>query len=239
MKKMLNIALPLMALLFFSCSPVEPEYTEENYFYDIYTVYKHSVSPEFSDSTIPVSNMEKYGFETGDRADMVLRYYYDYQTTPRPVFTIHSVREVIKTRPLSQTGSIDAAEYNTPFDSLVLYEFYDRRVLPIWVWKNRLNMNISYFGEKSSASFAMTVRGVSGDTVMFDLYAKAPRNGSKTSTSLLTFDLNSVADVLTAEQKNSLAGIDTLNTKVYFQREVKGKVREAFLTRARFANPVR
>ena len=240
MKKLLNIALlSLVAAVLFSCDPIEPHYKYEYYYDDIYTVNKHTVSPEFSDSVIPISNMDTYGYQTGDRLHMTLRYFFDISTMSRPLCEIAHVTRKIETRPLAQPGSIDTAEYNAVFNKLDYYEFADRYVNPVWIWKNRQNLNIYYYGIEEGAAFAMAVRGVSEDFVEFDLFAKATRSGKLTNSKLLTFDLSNVADFLTEEQKSSVAGMDSLRTKIYLKREVEGAVKEVNIIGGKFANPVK
>ena len=101
MKRFFGVAVMLMATVaFFSCDPAESEYKYDIYYENIYTVNKHKVSPEFSDSLIAISNMDKFGLETGQRARMVLHYYYDYSTMKAPKWEISSIVEIIPTLPL-------------------------------------------------------------------------------------------------------------------------------------------
>ena len=240
MKKLLNIALlSLVAAVLFSCDPIEPHYKYEYYYDNIYTVNKHTVSPEFSDSVIPISNMDSYAYQTGDRVHMTLRYFFDISTMSRPLCEIAHVTRKIETRPLSLSGSIDTAEYNATFAKLGNYELADRFVSPVWIWKNRQNLNVYYYGIEDGASFAMAVRGVSEDFIEFDLYAKATRSGKLTNSKLLTFDLSNVADYLTEEQKGCVSGMDSLRTKIYLKREVEDKVDEVEIIGGKFANPVK
>lgn len=240
MKKLLNIALlSFVALVLFSCDPIEPHYNYEYYYDNIYTVNKHTVSPEFSDSVIPISNMDTYGYQTGDRLHMTLRYFFDISTMSKPLCEIAHVTRKIETRPLSLPSGIDSAKYNAVFDKLKNYEFFDMSTKPVWIWKNRQNLNISYFGAKEGAEFAMSVRGVNEDCVELDLWGKATRSGNVTNTELLTFDLANVGDFLTEEQKSSVAGKDSLRTKIYLKREVEGAVKEVEIIGGKFANPVK
>ena len=115
----------------------------------------------------------------------------------------------------------------------------DRYVQPVWIWKNRQNINISFFGLKDNAEFAMTVRGVYDDCVELDLLAKAKRSGNVTSSKLLTFDLANVADFLTEEDKESIAGLDSLRTRIYLKREDEGVVKEVDIIGGKFQNPIK
>lgn len=240
MKRFLGVAVMLMATVaFFSCDPAESEYKYDIYYENIYTVNKHKVSPEFSDSLIAISNMDKFGLETGQRARMVLHYYYDYSTMKAPKWEISSIVEIIPTLPLQSKDSVDATVFNTSFSKLKHYELMDRYVQPVWIWKNRQNISISFFGLKDNAEFAMTVRGVYDDCVELDLLAKAKRSGNVTSSRLLTFDLTNVADFLTEEDKESIAGLDSLRTRIYLKREDEGVVKEIDIIGGKFQNPVK
>lgn len=240
MKRFFGVAAMLMATVaFFSCDPAESEYKFDYYYDNIYTVNKHKVRPEFADSLIAISNMDKFGLETGQRAHMVLRYYYDYSTMKAPKWEISSIVDIIPTLPLQTLDSVAAAGYNTLFTKLNYYELMDRYVQPVWVWDNRQNINISFQGLKDNAEFAMTVRGVYDGCVELDLLAKAKRSGNVTSCKLLTFDLSNVADFFSEEDKRSVAGIDSLKTRIYFMREENGVAKEVNILGGKFPNPVK
>jgi hypothetical protein len=223
----------------FSCESAEQEYKVEHYYDNIYTVNKSAVVPEFVDSFTMVTGLDQYGLQTGDRARMILRYYFDASTMRRPEITVHQLVEVIPTLPLTAKEDVDTALYTTAFNNLHYYEFIDRYTHPVWIWKNRQNINISYFGSRDNASFAMSVRGVKDGCVEFDLRAKADRVGNVTSTRLLTFDLSGVADFLTDEQKAVIAGTDSLEARIFLNREENGVVKEVEIVGGYFANPVK
>lgn len=239
MKKLFNILLlSVAAVSFFSCDSAEQEFKFDYYYENIYTVNKHKVQAEFSDSLIAVANMDesmaRYGFESGDRARMVLRYYYNANTMKVPQWSIAEFYEVIPTLPLS--ASVDTALYNTPFNMLHMIDFMDRYANPVWTWKNRQNINISYFGAENDASFAMTVAGVDGEYIDLNLYAKAKRVGNATCVELLTFDMSDLS-MLSDEQRASVAGMDSLKTRISFSRELNGKVEKATILGGKVANP--
>lgn len=239
MRKLLYSLAVMTSVLLASCGPAEYGYTFDNYYDDIYTVNKSTVTPEFSDSSAMVSDLLEYGLQTGDRVHMTLRHHYDSETMQRPELTVYRVVKVIPTLHLSPKESIDTTVYSTPFNKLHEYEFLDRYAQPVWVWKNRQNINISYFGLKDGADFAMSVIGVNEDCVELELRAKATRSGNVTTTRLLTFDLSNVADFLTAEQKSQVAGIDTLRTRIYLNREENGALKRVNIIGGKFANPVK
>ena len=76
------------------------------YVYDIYTVNKHTVRPEFEDTAFMVQNMAQYPLQTGDRAYMVLKYFYDAESVKYPQWTIEKVLDIIPTRPLQAKDSV-------------------------------------------------------------------------------------------------------------------------------------
>ena len=247
MKRFFGLAALLsVALSFFSCEPAETGYEFEYYYDNIYTVNKHKVRPEFQDSLLTIYNMDKYGLETGHRARMVLKYYFDYSTMAYPKWEIAELIEVIPTLPIQAKDAVNAEEYNTLFTSLNYYELMDRYLQPVWVWNGLQNINIEYKGLKDNAQFAMTVRGIGVDEtdeknvcVEFDLYAKAQQSGNVKSSKLLAFDLSNVADFLTDEQKSRIAGIDSLKTRIFLKSEVDGVVKETNILGGKFANPLK
>ncbi len=239
MKKYLTVlSMAVSAMFFAACMPAEVGFTEERFVENIFTVNKHTVAPEFADTTYMVSNMDQQNLKTGDRARMVLRYYYDASSGRMPEWSIYQVGEVIPLRDIVAKGEVDADEYQTPFVGLDYYELMDRYYNPVWVWKNRLNMNLVYKGVKENAQFAMAIRGISDGCLELDLYAKAATLGEKKSTTLLTFDLNDAETVATPEMKASARGIDSLKTRIYFKfLDDKGVVKEGDILGGKFANP--
>lgn len=237
MKKYLYILLPFALLALFSCGPAEVGSTFNYYYDNIYTVNKHTVTAEDSDSMIRIDNMDNTELKTGDRAHMMLRYYYDYNTMSKPHCDIYHVYEVIPTLPLSTFDSVYLTEYTTPFNKLHQYELWDRYANPVWLLKMRQNINISYFGAKEGALFAMTVRGVSDDCIEFNLYAKAADGSGETNTRLLTFDLSNVGDFLTPEQISSLSTKRTIKSRIYLTRMEDGVSGEICIDGGEFPNP--
>lgn len=243
MKKIFGFIFAVVAFSFMtSCGPAEWGTSWEVFLDDIYTVNKHAVVPEYSDTFIRVSNMDSQPLKTGDRARMILRYYYDSSTGKQPEYTIYSLGDIIPTRKLDSIPAIDTLEYNTPFKYLEYVEFIDRHAYPVWVWNNCQNINVSYYGVKDNAQFAMAVKGVDEDVLNFELFAKAQRSNDATTTVLLTYDLNNIGEFLTNEQIKSVANYDTLKTRIYLSREVKDENGVASIEKINFiagklANP--
>ncbi len=238
MKKLSGLLLLLLLFVSVSCEPAKSEFTQESYIDDIYTVNKHTVSPEFADTSYMVSNMDEYNLATGTRARMVLRYYYDASSGKMPSWSIYHIEEIIPTRPLSALSEIDTLEYSTPFVGLIRYEVYDKFYKPVWVHKNRQNLSVVYSGVEEGAEFAMAVRGVVDNFVELELFAKARNVGNVTTRKLLTFDLAGIKDFISSEQASSLVANDSLKTRVFLKlKDDKGNVRKAEIIGGTFENP--
>ena len=165
MKKFFGVAAMLMATVaFFSCDPAESEFKYDYYFDNIYTVNKNKLYPEFSDSSIIVPNVDKFGLETGHRAHLVLRNYYDYSTMKAPKWEIATLVDVIPTLPLQVLDSADAAGYNTVFTTLNSYELMDRFVQPVWVWNKLQNINVSFIGKRIYSCIRYSANSGAGRT---------------------------------------------------------------------------
>ena len=154
-----------------------------------------------------------------------------------PEWNIVNVVEKIPTRSITAQDSAMCADFTTPFTALNFYEFMDRFCNPLWVWNDCQNINITYKGVEEGAEFAMVVRGVADDCLELQLLAKANTIGEVETTKLLTFDLKNVGDFLSKEQKDSVAGIDSLRTRIYFQCLDKGELREVNVIGGTWANP--
>ena len=220
MKRQLKIFLSLAVATVFSmvvsCGPAEGGYTEEFYFEDIYTVNKSTLQAEFSDTSFMVSNVQEYGLNTGDRARLVLHYYWDAYSGLMPKYSVLQVVELIPTREVTAMDTTVLAEYNTLM-KLDYYELMDRYYKPVWVRNNLQNINVVYTGHSEFVDFKLMLRGVSESegAIEFDLVAKSTYTTNVESTKLLTFDLTKVGSMLSSAQKNSLASCDSVKTKIY------------------------
>lgn len=247
MKKVFNILLLLVAVVSMavSCGPGEAYSTFEYYYDGIYTVNKHAVRPEFMDTNIMVSNMDAQELATGDRARLWLHHYYDSRVTAKPVMEIFKVVEVIPTLALTAAENVNTEEFASPLlglatlDNEQIFGIEDKAA---WIWDNRQNINVYFKGDKRTSEFAMAVRGVVGDSIEFDLYAKTDGDENATPVSrLLAFDLSDIGNYITAEQQNALAAKEKLWTRIYCKREVKDgdvtTVREVNFLGGTFDNP--
>jgi hypothetical protein len=218
MKKLYSAVAALSAaLIMWACGPAEMSYTMEYELQGLYTVNKHTVAPEFSDTFMFVNNMGNYDLETGDRALLTLYYFYDLYSGKPGQWSITNVVKKIPVRALS--ADIDTAAYDTPITGLQYLNFFNDFETRAWVWKDRQNICAKYKGVEEDAAFAMTVRGVKEGCVELDLFVDAPESEKETAT-LLTFDISNMADFLSEEDKALLA--DSIATRIYLKRMKNG-----------------
>ena len=227
MKKLYSVFAALTAaLLMWSCGPAEMSYTEQWTYQGLYTVNKATVQPEFGDTTIFIRNMDSYDLETGDRAFLMLHYYYDAYSGKAPEWNITRIIKRVPVRPLSVPVDVDTAAYVTPVTGLQSLNFFNDFEAKTWIWKGKQNINIKYRGVEEDASFAMTVRGVKDGYVEFDLFVNAKESDTEIAT-LLTFDISNVADFLSDEEKALLpVEIDSIQAKIYAKRMNNGRLED-------------
>jgi hypothetical protein len=207
-----------VVLLLVSCMPAEQSFTQEAYKSYIFTVNKATLKPEFEDTLYRVSNNPwDFGLETGDRAHILLHFYYDAYSGKKPDWEITEVYEIIPTRTIVARDSFDTTGYDLPFTSRTPYEVSDHYLHADWIWENRLNVNMTFKAVPDSTQFAMVFDGVSGDTVRLNLMAKTMRPSGKKVSKLLTYDLNGIADMLTDTEKGKLKNYETLKVRVNAQ----------------------
>ena len=235
-------AIAVMSLM--SCGEAENEISFDRYYESIFTVNKSTIAPELEDTSYMVMNMDKFELQTGDRARMVVRYYYDSNVTKFPEWTIQSVVEVIPTREIVAKDAIDEAEYNAPVllnassGRLYSYTMDNRPVDPIWVWNNIQNVYVHYRGISDNAQFALSVKGVKDGCVELQLHIKATASGNVKSDKLVSFDLRSLESVLTESEKASIRSYDKLKTQVFLTYLTSaGKTEVGATPACEFANP--
>lgn len=181
-------------------------------------VNKATLRPEFEDTILRVvNNPWDFGLETGDRAHVIVHFYYDAYSGKSTEWDIVSVVEEIPVLPITARDEIDADSYDMLFTGLADYELYDRYVHAAWVWENRLNVNVAYKGVPETAEFAMSVRGVSNDTIDVNVLARTAESSDTAKTRLLTFDLNGIGNHLTNEEKMAVKEYETLKFRLHFK----------------------
>ena len=227
MKKFYSIIAAFSAaVLVWSCGPAEVGYTQEFTLQGLYTVNKATVEPEFSDTSFFVRNIEEYDLKTGDRALILLHYYYDAYSGKAAQWNIREILKRIPVYPLSFPAEVDSAAYLTPITGVQPLNFFNNFEALTWIWKGKQNLCVKYKGVEDGASFAMTVRGVNEGFVELELFVDAKESDTETAT-LLTFDIRNIADYLSDEQKTLLpAEIDSLKTKIYTKRMKNGRLED-------------
>lgn len=227
MKKFYSIIAAFSAaVLVWSCGPAEVGYTQEFTLQGLYTVNKATVEPEFSDTSFFVRNIEEYDLKTGDRALILLHYYYDAYSGKAAQWNIREILKRIPVYPLSFPAEVDSAAYLTPITGVQPLNFFNSFEALTWIWKGKQNLCVKYKGVEDGASFAMTVRGVNEGFVELELFVDAKESDTETAT-LLTFDIRNIADYLNDEQKSLLpAEIDSLKTKIYTKRMKNGRLED-------------
>lgn len=220
MKKLYSaVVAAVVAVMMWSCGPAEFGYTQEFTLQGLYTVNKATVAPEFSDTMFFVRNIDEYELETGDRALLLLHYFYDAYSGKAPQWNIREVIKRIPVYQLSKKSDIDTAAYVTPVTGLQPLNFFNDFETSTWVWKEKQNISIKYKGVEEGASFALAVRGVKDGYVDFELYVNAPESEKETST-LLTFDIADIADYVSDEEKALLT--DSIKTRIFVKRMNNG-----------------
>ncbi len=211
-----------------SCGPAEVTWVEEGYVSNIYMVNKATLRPEFEDTIYRVTNNPwDFGLETGDRAHVIMHYYFDAYSGRSTQWDIVRVVEEIPILPVTNRDSIDTFSYDMPFAGVNTYELYDRYLHPAWVWNNRLNVNVVYKAVPENTQFAMTVRGVSNDTINMHLLAKSEQLSDTARTKLLTFDLNNIGRLLTNDEKVAIKGYDRLKFRIHLNyKDAEGKLHD-------------
>ena len=239
MDKLKGIFYTVFILLFCACDPVEPEFTYDEKFLDIYTVkYGNALVPElYADSTIYVSNFSDYGLKFGDRVTLVLHYHLNAYDSKDNYVNIVELVEKIPTLSITPRETEDDAEYDLPLGVRDYMAFKPY----IWVWNNRLNVNALFAANPETTSFRMSLRGVANDTIMMDLLAKADEPLEEKSTKLLSYDLVNLEAMFTDAEKEALKSFEKLKFRIYMKEKNKdGKLldRPYNTVTGEYANPL-
>lgn len=222
MNRFLGIFVSFVTLLLMlvSCEPAEIYKTEEGYVSNIYTVNKATLMPEFEDSLIRlVNDPADFDLKTGDRAHILLYYYYDAYSGKKPEWKIEQVVEKIPTLSMVARDSIDVDSFDMAFSGLYGYELLGAYTSSQWIWNNCLNVNVTHRGIPEKTQFAMTLNGIVNDTIKLNLLGKTEEKGDTIRTKLLTYDLTNIGDLLTDSEKESLDEYDKLKFRVYLKYE--------------------
>ena len=217
MKRLAGIfSLFAVVSMLWSCGPAEVSQVYDIYMTSLYTVNKHTLTEEFSDTSFFVKNMDDFDLETGDRAIIKLHWHYDLYSNIAPEYKILEVKKKIPTYSLTHKDSIDASLYTTAIPNLRYLDLGSSYQRPLWLWNGCQNLNILYKGEEEGAEFALVPRGFKDGFLEFDLLAKAIDAGKKETERLLTFDISNVVEYLDSADKRLLPSeIDKVRTRIY------------------------
>lgn len=242
MKRITGILVSLVSMfLLVSCEPGEVYHYEEGYISNIFTVNKATLQPEFEDTLYRVINHPNdFGLETGDRAHILLHYYFDAYSGKKPEWDIVSVVEKIPTLDIAPREDVDASSYDLPLD-IYEYELLQSYQWPIWIWDNRLNVNVRFGSVAEKTDFVMSLRGIENDTVRLNLLAKTTAPSDTLYTKLLSYDLNKINTLFTEEEKNSLQDYEKLIFRIYLKnKDANGNMCEEKwgVMKGQFVNPL-
>ena len=216
------ISAVVAALIMWACGPAEQGYTMEYELQGLYTVNKSRVEPEFSDTFLFMRNIDSFDLETGDRAFLLLHYYFDAYSGVAPQWDIRQVLKKVPIYPLSSMDDVNAKEYSSPIIGFQPVNFFNEYEARTWVWKDKQNINIKYKGVEEDASFALAVRGVKDSCVVLELFVNA-KESDELATTLLTFDISNIKDFLSDDEKALLS--DSIKTKIYYKRMNNGELK--------------
>lgn len=211
-------AITATVLLFTSCDPVQPSYVISSYSSNIYTITEDlKLAPEFEDTLYRVNNIsefDKFGLEPGDRAHLILHYYFDAYSAKGAELNVYSTLEEIATLPIVPRDSVDAGDYGLPL-GIYPYELLYANTYPTWIWDNRLNINVSFAAKPAGTDFVMALRGVEKDTVRLDILAKTTLPSDTVNSKLLSYDIKNITEMFTDEERSALREYEKLTFKIY------------------------
>ena len=224
-------------LFFVACDPVQNSYTSDSYLRDIYTVNNNTtLTPEFGDTSLRVSNFNEFGLRPGDRVSLYLHYHFDAYDANKNELKIVELLEKIQTLSIGQCDSVDVSDYDLPL-RVSPYDYQPS----IWVWNNRLNINAIFAAKADSTDFVMSLRGVERDTVMLNLSARTTAPLGSYEAKLLSYDIADIGKVLADEEVDSLKQHKKLIFRIYLKnKDDKGNLfeRPYLVEKGEFANPL-
>ncbi|MBQ8336198.1 MAG: hypothetical protein IJY44_01550 [Bacteroidaceae bacterium] len=206
-----------------SCGPAVNSNEEWGYESHVYTVDKYALRPEFADTFYRISNFSDFTdqLKDGDRAHVLLYFYRDFYSSKGREWKIINVVEKIPTLEVTPRKNIDADTCDMPFTGITPYELSSRYLWPTWLWKSKLNVNVSFKSVAADTKLAMEVRNVVNDTVHMNLLGKSYAASDSVHTKLLTFDLTGIEGLLTSEEAASLKEYEKLKFMMHYKHVTK------------------
>lgn len=213
MKKNIFVFCTFLLSIFAVVSCDNATSVSEGYLQGLYTVDRNFLRPEMVDTFYKVDNVADFGLVDGDRAYITLAYEIDNYFGPSMAkYRIKSVEGKIPVSGLTAAGDVDASEYSSAilgFREKPMYGW-------VWLWNKYQNVSVTYYSNGSLGDFKLTPAGLSGDTLCFALNAKIEA-GDEYVEQLMSFDVSSYVDILSADDAAKLIALDSLNTKLTFR----------------------
>lgn len=226
------------AMLFFTaCDPVENSYIYDEYDLNIFTVSGNKkLEPEFLDTLLSAKNFDDFDLKAGDRVCLYLHNHLDVYNPKNSYLEILNLVEKIPTSAMPQRESIDASSYDLPLN---IYMYYYNPAT--WIWKNILNINVTFAAKPEATDFVMVLHGIKEDYVEFNLLAKTTEPSERYSSKLLSYDIKDITTLFTDEEKEALKGYEKLKFRIYLKNKGEdGKLSDKayYVERGEFVNPL-
>lgn len=213
MRKLFYGILATAAMLFTitSCELFGPATnTTEGYIEGIYTIKAKTVIPELSDTFYYISNFDDYDLKQGERAFMRVTYNFDTYYGPHTAtWKIDEVISRIKTEELTAPADIDQEKMSSHINGVNFLFAYE----PVWIWDNKQNINVVYYTKKNVGEFKMSPIGIINDTLHLRLWSNIEK-GELGASTLCTFDLSNIDELLSEADRETLSKLDTLHTRI-------------------------
>lgn len=194
--------------------------TSKGYTQGIFTVDRNFLYPENIDTfyTMKKEEIASFGLKDGDRAIITLGY--DIDNTVGPKFAkwyIKSVDEKLPVYSLTPIADVDKDVFSSAIAGIGPMPIYGSH----WMWKGFQNIYVGYYSNGSFGNFKLSPAGMSGDTICFTLNSQIPA-GEEPMKQFLTFDIKSVASMLSEDDAVKLSGLDSVYTKITTKVEILG-----------------
>ncbi len=224
-------------LLLTACEPAENSYIYDEYDLNIFTVSANrKLEPELIDTMLSVNNLDDFDLKAGDRVCLYLHNHLDLYNSKNSYREIINLVEKVPTSAMPQRESIDASSYDLPLN---IYMYYYNPAT--WIWKNILNINVTFAAKPEATDFVMVLHGIKEDYVEFNLLAKTTEPSERYSSKLLSYDIKEITTLFTDEEKESLKGHEKLKFRIYLKNKGEdGKLSDKayYVERGEFINPL-
>lgn len=239
MKKLFsNLLLALMSVVAFTaCDRAEDSLNYEGTFPNVFDIKEGgnsnflSFAPAMVDTVYSIKKTDAPGFSVGDRAYLVMKYYFDAYAMLKPQVSVEQVITKVSRRAMSAKGSFDATLFNSPFSTVEIVTFSDffrQYASNNFLWADGETQNIAVRYDKGLiCTPKMTVEGFSNGVLYFRLYANLEKRedwvDSETYSysdrpdkvcKILSFnmDWDMIFNELTTPEKEQIVAVDSLRS---------------------------